>query len=902
MSEEIDNIEDVEIISNDEVIEADIDNSDEDCKSTGKFDKILIDDDLTAKHKLTGMYKEWFLDYASYVILERAVPEIGDGLKPVQRRIMHSMKEKEDGRYNKVANLVGHTMQYHPHGDSSIGGALIQLGQKNLLIDTQGNWGNNLTGDSAAAPRYIEARLTKFALEVLFNKKTTNWKLTYDGRREEPISLPAKFPLLLAQGGEGIAVGLASKILPHNFCELIDACIAHLKGESCQLFPDFITGGMIDVARYNDGVRGGAVKIRAKIIKKDSNTLIITELPFGETTTTVIESIIKANEKSKIKIKKVDDNTSHSVEIVITLGNDVSSDKTIDALYAFTKCEVSISPNSCVIIDNVPHFIGVNEILRISAENTKKLLNLELEIRLNELYESWHKASLEKIFIENKIYKLIEVAKSNEEMLEIIDKGLDPFKPSLWLPVTQEDLIRLSEIPIRRTAQFDFMKNDQFVKGVEKEIKDVKKLIANIVKYTIEYYEGIASRYSKGRERRTEIRSFDNIDASNVVINNAKLYVNREEGFYGIGTSMRKDEFVCDCSDIDDVIIFAKNGKYRISKVSDKDFFEKDVYYIGVFRRNDKRTIYNVLYLDGGTGMALVKRCSISGITRDKEYDITKGSPKSQILYMSVNTNGEAEVLKVYFRPRLRLKKLIEDLDFSNILIKGRASQGNIFSRTAIHKILMKEAGISTLAGQKIWFDTDINKLNNEGRGELLGEFSSDDKTVIFTKNGNYYTTGYNTSLYFPEDLINIEKYDADKVYSAIFYDAEQKYFYIKRFKAENTDKQQLFIDENTGSYLVAINGDDYPLVNIIYGGVNKNRPMDCIDVESFIGVKSHKAKGKRLSTLKISSLEFIEPARFKEAEVEDESTIGEDLEELNINNESEREHTTIHSLFGDDE
>lgn len=865
-------------------------------KKSGKFDKILVEDESKARHKLTGMFKEWFLDYASYVILERAVPEIGDGLKPVQRRILHSMKEKDDGRYNKVANIIGNTMQYHPHGDASIGGALVQLGQKDLLIDCQGNWGNILTGDGSAAPRYIEARLTKFALEVLFNKKTTKWMLTYDGRREEPVVLPAKFPLLLAQGGEGIAVGLASKILPHNFCELIEASIAHLKGEEFTLYPDFVTGGMIDVARYNDGVRGGAVKVRAKISKVDSKTLVISEIPFGETTSSVIESIIKANEKNKIKIKKVDDNTSHSVEIVISLGNDVSSDKTIDALYAFTKCEVSISPNSCIIIEDKPHFMGVSEILRLSAENTKRLLNLELEIRLRELYDSWHKASLEKIFIENRIYKLIENAKSNEEMLAIIDKGLEPFKHLLWLPVTQDDLVRLGEIPIRRTAQFDLFKNQELIRGYEEEIKSVKADIANIVGYTIDFYTEIGRKYSKGKERRTEIRNFDNIVATNVVINNTKLYVNKKEGFFGTGPSMRKEEFVCDCSDIDDIIVFTKSGKYIITKVSEKAFFEKDIYYIGVFRRNDGRTVYNVLYVDGASGAALVKRCQIQGVTRDKEYDITKGSAKSQILYMSVNSNGEAEVLKIYFKPRPRLKKLIVDLDFADILIKGRQSQGNIFSRFPIHKIVMKEAGVSTLGGQKIWFDKDINKLNNDGRGELLGEFSSNDKTIIFTASGNYYTTGYNSSLYFPEDLIKIEKYDSEKIYSAVLYDSAQKFFYIKRFKAEDSDKLQLFIEEESGSYLVAVNDDDYPRLEVIYGGVNKNRPSDLIDVESFIGVKSHKAKGKRITTYETSAINFIEPVRFNEEPEEEEEEPIEEVEE------TEEDEPKLGSLFDEND
>lgn len=890
----------IEEIEEDDQIVTPVESEDEEgdvAKKSGKFDRILEEDETTARHKLTGMYKEWFLDYASYVILERAVPEIGDGLKPVQRRILHSMKEKDDGRYNKVANIIGNTMQYHPHGDASIGGALVQLGQKDLLIDCQGNWGNILTGDGAAAPRYIEARLTKFALDVLFNKKTTKWMLTYDGRREEPVVLPAKFPLLLAQGGEGIAVGLASKILPHNFCELISASIAYLRGEKFTLYPDFITGGMVDVSRYNDGVRGGAVKVRAKISKVDSKTLVISEIPFGETTSSVIESIIKANEKNKIKIKKVDDNTSHSVEIVISLGNEVSSDMTIDALYAFTKCEVSISPNSCVIIEDRPHFMGVTEILRLSAENTKRLLNLELEIRLRELYDSWHRASLEKIFIENRIYKLIEVAKSNDEMLAIIDKGLDPFKHLLWLPVTQEDLIRLGEIPIRRTAQFDLFKNQELIRGIEDEIKEVKANIANIVNFTIDFYEEILRKYGKGKERHTEIRSFDNIVATNVVINNTKLFVNKKEGFFGTGASMRKEEFVCDCSDIDDIIVFSKTGKYIITKVTDKAFFEKDIYYIGVFRRNDSRTVYNVLYVDGASGASLVKRCQIQGVTRDKEYDITKGTPKSQILYMSVNNNGEAEVLKVYFRPRPRLKKLIVDLDFTDILIRGRQSQGNIFARFPIHKIVMKEAGISTLGGQKVWFDKDINKLNVDGRGELLGEFFANDKIIIFTASGNYYTAGYNPSLYFPEDLTHIEKYDSEKIYSAVLYDSSQKFFYIKRFKAEDIDKLQLFIEEESGSYLVEINDDDYPRLEVIFGGANKNRPADIIDVESFIGVKSHKAKGKRITTYETDKITFIDPIRFNEEPEEEE-----EIEEVGEIEEEVEDTPKVGSLFDEDE
>lgn len=864
---------------------------------SGKYDKLLVEEDeTTARHKLTGMYRDWFLDYASYVILERAVPEIVDGLKPVQRRILYAMKEKDDGRYSKVANIIGNTMQYHPHGDASIGGALVQMGQKELLIDCQGNWGNVFTGDGAAAPRYIEARLSKFANDVLFNKKTTTWMLSYDGRREEPVVLPAKFPLLLAQGGEGIAVGLASKILPHNFCELIDASIAYLKGEEFTLYPDFITGGQIDVSRYNDGLRGGAVKVRAKISKIDSKTLVITELPFGETTNSVIESIIKANDKNKIKIKKVDDNTSHSVEIRISLGNDVSSDKTIDALYAFTKCEVSISPNCCVIIDDKPHFIGVSKILGVSTENTKRLLNKELEIRLGELYDNWHKSSLERIFIVNKVYKVIEQAKSNEEMLRLIDEGLEPYKKLLMREVTVEDLVRLSEIPIRRTAQFDLFKNEELIRGIEAEIKEIKAKIADIVNYTIDFYKEIYRKYSAGKERKTEIRSFDTIDATNVAITNAKLYVNRKEGFFGIGSAMNKEEFVCDCSDIDDIILFDKSGKYIITKVSEKAYFDKNIYYIGVFRRNDTRTVYNVLYQDGVSGAIHVKRCQITAITRDKEYDITKGSPKSQILYMSVNSNGEAEILKVYLKPRPRLKNLITELDFADILIKGRSSQGNIFTRFAIHKIALKEAGVSTLAGIQVWFDKDIQKLNNEGRGTLLGEFAGSDKTVVFTESGQYYTTGYNTSLYFPEDTLHIEKYDPEKIYSAILYDASQKFFYIKRFKAEDTDKLQYFIDESKGSYLIELNGDYYPLVELTFKGVNATRPAEEVDVEQFIGVKGHKARGKRLTTYQVGTMKFIEPKRFREEIAPTEnSSIKPEIEE-----ETEKNEAHMDSLFDD--
>ena len=707
----------------------------------GKFDRLMAE--AAGRKKLTGMYKDWFLDYASYVILERAVPHIEDGLKPVHRRILHAMKKMDDGRYNKVANIIGSTMQYHPHGDASIGDALVQLGQKDLLIDCQGNWGNILTGDEAAAARYIEARLSKFALEVVFSPKITEWMLSYDGRNQEPVTLPVKFPLLLAQGVEGIAVGLASKILPHNFNELLDACVAYLRGEPFVLYPDFPTGGLADVSRYNDGLRGGAVKVRARINKIDKRTLAITEIPYGTTTESIKDSIIKANDKGKIKIKKVDDNTADTAEIIIHVSNDESSDKTIDALYAFTDCEVSISPNSCVIMDEKPHFMGVSEILRRNVDHTRDLLRRELELRLSELEDDWHMSSLEKIFIEEKIFHDIEECTTWESVLETIDTGLEPFKPRLHREVTRDDIIRLTEIKIKRISKFDSFKADEHIKGVEEEIRTVKNHLAHLTQYTIDYFLRIKEKYGKGRDRKTELREFDSIEATKVVVANAKLYVDRAEGFFGIGAAMKKDEFVCDCSDIDDVIVITKEGKYIITKVSEKAFFAKNIYYIGVFKRNDERTIYNVLYRDGRNGPLMMKRCAIKGITRDREYDLTKGTPRSEILYMSVNPNGEAEVLKIYFKPRPRLKKLIVDLNFGNLAIKGRQSQGNLFSRYAIHKIVLKERGASTLSGQNVWYDDEIRKLNTDGRGELLGEFVGNDKLLVMTAKGHYYKTGY---------------------------------------------------------------------------------------------------------------------------------------------------------------
>ncbi len=834
-------------------------------RPSGKFGKLM--EDASGTRKLTGMYKNWFLDYASYVILERAVPHVEDGLKPVQRRILHSMKRMDDGRYNKVANIVGHTMQFHPHGDASIGDALVQLGQKDLLIDCQGNWGNILTGDAAAAPRYIEARLSKFALDVVFNPKTTEWMASYDGRNQEPVTLPVKFPLLLAQGVEGIAVGLASKILPHNFNELIDACVAHLQGEEFTLFPDFPTGGLVDCSRYNDGLRGGAVKIRARISKVDKRTLAITEIPFTTTTESIKESIVKANDKGKIKIRKVEDNTAQKVEIIVHVAPDESTDKTIDALYAFTDCEVSISPNSCVICDEKPHFLGVSEILRRSAEHTKALLKQELEIKLDELNGQWHSTSLEKIFIENKLYQLIEGCRSREEAYEAVDKGLEPFKKLLQREVTRDDVIKLTQLQFIRISKYDSTKADELIRGIEEDIRKVKHDLKHLTEYAVAYYTRIKEKYGKGRERRSELREFDSIEAAKVVVANAKLYVNRAEGFFGIGASMRKDEFVCDCSDLDEVLVMTKDGRYEVTKVQDKAFFDKNIYYIGIFKRNDERTIYNILYRDGKAGAIMMKRCAIKGVTRDKVYDITKGTPKSEVIYMTVNPNGEAEVLKVYFKPRPRLKRAIVDLDFSTLAIKGRQSQGNLFSRYGIHKIVMKERGTSTLGGQNIYFDEDIMRLNSDGRGRLLGEFSGDDRIIVMTAKNLYYTTGYDLGHHFPEDLISVEKFDSARVYSVVYFDKVAGYFYLKRFNAESGDKMQHFLDEDGSMQLIAISSDERPRLEITYKGAQASRPADTVTVADFIGIKSHRAKGKRLSTYDIDTLTFIEPEEIPEEE-----------------------------------
>ena len=836
-----------------------------------KFDRLMQDE--SGVRRLTGMYKNWFLDYASYVILERAVPHIDDGLKPVQRRILHAMRLMEDGRYNKVANIVGQTMQFHPHGNQSIEDALVQLGQKDLLIDCQGSWGNILTGDDAAAGRYIEARLSKFALDVVFNKKTTEWMMAYDGRKEEPVTLPVKFPLLLAQGADGIAVGLASKILPHNFVELIEGCIAHLEGREFKLYPDFPTGGLADVSRYNDGLRGGAVRVRARISKIDKRTLSITEIPFTTTSESIKESIIKANDRGKIKIRKVDDLTADKVEIVIQVAPDESSDKTIDALYAFTDCEVSISPNACVIRDEKPHFLGVSDILRCSAEHTKYLLQRELEIRLAELNGAWHTASLERIFIENKLYQLIEGCRTREAAYEAVDQGLEPFKKLLRQEVTLEDVQHLTELRFIRISRYDSEKADNEIRQIEADIKQTKYDLAHLTEYAVAYYRRILEKYGKGRERRTELRTFDNIEATKVAVTNAKLYVDRAEGFFGIGKAMKDAEFVCDCSDIDDVILFTKEGRYSVRKVSEKAYFEKNIYYIGVFKRNDERTIYNVLYRDGRNGAIMMKRCAIKSITRDKDYDITKGTPRSEILYMSVNPNGEAEVLKVYFKPRPRLKKVIVDLDFSTLAIKGRQSQGNLFSRYGIHKIVLKERGTSTLGGQNIWFDEDVRRLNTDGRGTLLGEFAGDDKLLVWTAKNSYYVTGFDLAQHFPDDTVFVGRYRPERVYAVCYFDGEQGYYYMKRFTVKLSDRLQPFLPEEGGCRFVALTEAEGAVVELTYKGAHASRPADTIDVDSFVGVKGPLAKGKRLSTYDVAAVRFIEPEPADEEPAADETS-----------------------------
>lgn len=828
--------------------------------------------DEAVKHQLSGMYQNWFLDYASYVILERAVPHINDGLKPVQRRILHSMKRLDDGRYNKVANIVGHTMQFHPHGDASIGDALVQLGQKELLIDCQGNWGNILTGDSAAAPRYIEARLSKFALDVVFNPKTTEWQASYDGRNREPVTLPVKFPLLLAQGVEGIAVGLSSKILPHNFNELCDAAIAYLHGEEFKLYPDFQTGGSIDVSRYNDGERGGVVRVRAKISKLDNKTLCISEIPYGKTTSSLIDSILKAIEKGKIKIRKVDDNTARKVEILIHLAPGVSSDKTLDALYAFTDCEVNISPNCCVIDNKKPHFLTVSDVLRKSVNNTRDLLRKELEIQKNETLETLHFASLEKIFIEERIYKdkQFEQAENMDIACEHIDERLTPFYPQFVREVTKEDILRLMEIKMARILKFNKDKADELIARLKAEIEEIDNHLAHLTEYTIEWYRHLKDKYGKDFPRRTEIRNFDTIVATKVVEANEKLYINREEGF--IGTGLKKDEFICNCSDIDDVIIFYKDGKYKIVRISDKLFVGKNILYVNIFKKNDKRTIYNVIYRDGKEGFHYIKRFNVTSMIRDREYDVTQGNPGSKIVYFSANPNGEAEIIKVTLRPNPRIKKLIFERDFSEINIKGRQSMGNLLTKFEVHKITLKQRGGSTLGGRKVWFDHDVLRLNYDGRGQYLGEFQSSDCILVIHKNGDFYTTDFDLNNHYDPDIQYIEKFEAEKVWTAVLYDADQQnYPYLKRFTFEASSKRQNYLGENKHNQQILLSQQVYPRIQVIFGGHDSFREALIIEASDFVGVKSFKAKGKRLTTYSVDRIEELEPTRMPEPEIQEE-------------------------------
>lgn len=813
---------------------------------------------------VSGMYQDWFLDYASYVILERAVPTIEDGLKPVQRRIMHSMFELEDGRYNKVANVIGHCMKYHPHGDAAIGDAIVGLGQKELLIDTQGNWGNVLTGDRAAAARYIEARLSKFALEVLFNPKTTKWQASYDGRNKEPITLPVKFPLLLAQGVEGIAVGLSTKIMPHNFCELIDASIQILKGKNPKVMPDFMTGGLADFTTYNDGQRGGKVRVRAKINQVDKKTLAITEIPFSTTTSSLIDSIIKANDKGKIKIKKIEDNTAAEVEILIHLATGISPDKTIDALYSFTNCEVSISPNACIIVNESPVFTSVSNILKICTEQTHDLLKLELEIRLAELQEQWHFASLEKIFIENRIYRDIEEEETWEGVISAIDKGLKPHVKHLLRAVTEEDITRLTEIRIKRISKFDSNKADSQIAALEEKIAEVKHHLDNLTDYAIAYYKNLKTKYGKGRERKTEIRQFESINAARVAVANEKLYMNREEGF--IGTSMRKDEFVCDCSDIDNIIVFTADGTMKVVKVDSKVFIGKDIIHAAVFRKNDKRTIYNVIYRDGPRGNYFVKRFPVTSITRDKDYHITAGTEGSKVEWFTANPNGEAEVVHVHVRPKPKLKKLKFDFDFSEQTIKGRGAKGNTFSKNSLKKIEFKEKGLSTLGARKIWFDDTVQRLNADGRGELLGEFAPKDLILTVMQSGEYRLSGFGLSTQFEDDMILIEKWNPEKPLSAIYFDGDSKIFMIKRFLVDKSTKPIRFIPEGEKVNLELVSSDWKPMIQINFRkqkGEEEVRSEE-INVEDFIAIKGLKAKGNTLTKDSVNTIDALDPIPYE--------------------------------------
>jgi topoisomerase-4 subunit A len=827
----------------------------------GKFDRLL--GEHSRKFKLSGMFKDWFLDYSSYVILYRAVPHIVDGMKPVQRRVLHAMWRIDDGRYTKVANIVGQAMQFHPHGDQSILGALVQLGQKNYLVDCQGNWGNILTGDSNAAPRYIEARLSKFAKEVVFNPKTTNWMTSYDGRNQEPVELPIKFPLLLAQGTEGIAVGLASKILPHNFNELIDASIAILQGKEFEIYPDFPTGGFADCSKYMKGQRGGVVKVRAKIEKIDKNTLAITEIPYGKTTHVIIDSILKAKDKGKIKIKKIEDLTTKTANILIHLPNDVSPDKTIDALYAFTDCEVSISPNTCVIVDHKPQFLSVDDVLIYSTEHTKSLLGQELQIRLDELENDWHYSSLEKIFFENKVYKILEGdAKSWEEQLKAVFEEMLTYQHLLKRAIVMEDINKLVEKPVRKISKFDVKAVDEKLKGIEDEMEEVQNHLAHLTEFTVNYFKNLKKKYGKEYPRLTELSSFESIAVTRVVNNNAKLYANKAEGFVGINLKKEDNaEFICDCSDLSEIIVIRKDGKYLVTKVSEKAFFGKDILYVGLFDRNDQRTTYNVIYREGKTSISYAKRFNVTSVTRDKEYDITQGTPGSTILWFTVNHNAEAETVKIYYRQRPKLKKLIDEYDFSQLLIKGRASRGNLVSKNSIQKIQLKSKGISTIGGKDIWFDEDIQRLNEDERGMHLGQFNTGDHILAIFKDGTYYTTSFDLSNRYQGDLLKIEKLDVNKTYTALYYDKAVGAFYVKRFSFDVSDNTPVsFISDSKGSYLVAISDDKHPQFEITFGGKHEHREAESVDAEEFIGKKGLQAKGKKVSAMDVKSVKFIEP------------------------------------------
>ena len=837
--------------------------------------------------RVTGMYKDWFLDYASYVILERAVPAVEDGFKPVQRRIMQSMKDLDDGRYNKVANIVGHTMQYHPHGDASIADAMVQIGQKDLLIDTQGNWGNILTGDRAAASRYIEARLSKFALDVIFNPKVTNWQSSYDGRRKEPINLPVKFPLLLAQGAEGIAVGLSTKILSHNFNELIDASIKYLKNKRFSLYPDFITGGIADFTNYNDGKRGGRIRVRAKISIIDKTTLLISELPYSTTTTSLIDSIIKANDKGKIKIKKIDDNTSSKVEILVHLPSGISPDKTIDALYAFTNCEVSISPLSCIIENNKPSFLGVSEILIKSTDNTVDLLKKELEIRLQELEDQWHSFSLERIFIENKIYRDIEKEESWEGVLRAIKNGVEPYINDLKRNVTEEDIIKLTDIKIKRISKFDIDKAKEKIENLENQINDIKINLSKLVEFAISYFTRLKKDYSEGKQRKTEIKIFDDVDVKKVVIRNTKLYVNRVEGF--IGTSLRRDEYVCDCSDIDDIIVFTENCNMMVTKVGSKTFIGKNIIHVAVFKKKDLRTIYNMVYKDGDKGFGYIKRFAVSGVTRDKLYRLSSSKKPSVIKYFSANPNGEAEKVTINLRQSSKLKKLKWDIDFSEVIIKGRGTRGNILTKNTIKNIELKEKGVSTLKPRKIWFDETVQKLNVDGRGELLGEFRGEDKILVVSQRGKLKIISPELTTHFSDDMIILEKWTPKKPISAIYFDGKKEKYYAKRFLIENKSKQEIFISENKGSFLELVSTDWRPVFEIVFSKLRnkEQRPSQKIIFDEFISVKGIKAQGNQLTSHKLKQVNILKPLEYVQP-VEKSDNESELIIDDRVNDESE--------------